>query len=275
MKCILLIIATFFTLSVTAQDKPTIDWDELNKTKPWEITEVYKEVPVVTPGEGTLPPSDAIVLFDGKNLDQWQKTTFGGGIGMMEAEPNIKAIENLDSGKPADWTIDKGELVVAPQKGAIATKKAFGDIQLHLEWKCPVMEDVEGQQYANSGIFLMGLYEIQVLNNYENKTYSNGQVGSVYKQHVPMANASRPPGQWQTYDIYFSAPRFSDNGRVVKPAEVTVVHNGVLVQLGAVIQGPTCFIGEPYYVAHPERLPLVLQDHNDLVRFRNIWVREL
>jgi hypothetical protein len=220
----------------------------------FEVTEVWEPVPeVVTPGEGAAPPSDAIVLFDGTSLNSW--------IG--------------DGGKTPEWTVADGSVTVKPGTGGISTKQDFGDVQLHIEWRSPVLVKGEGQGRGNSGIFLMGLYEIQVLDCYGNKTYPNGQAASVYKQHIPLVNACREPGQWQTYDIIFTAPRFNENGRVTHPARVTVIHNGVLVQNNVEIWGSTEFIGLPAYKAHNNKLPLSLQDHGDLVSFRNIWIREL
>lgn len=219
-------------------------------------TEIWEPQPkIVTPGN-TLSdaPSDAIVLFNGKNLNQW-----------MDAK-----------GGKADWTVKDGAVTVAPGKGIITTKQSFGDVQLHIEWRSPAVTDPSktSQGRGNSGIFLQGLYEIQVLDNYENKTYANGQAGSVYKQHIPLANACKKPGEWQTYDIYFTAPRFNDDGRVSHPATVTVVHNGVLVQNHVTIWGPTEYIGLPVYKKHG-KAPLSLQDHGNLVSYRNIWIREL
>ncbi|MBV6647953.1 MAG: DUF1080 domain-containing protein, partial [Cyclobacteriaceae bacterium] len=157
----------------------------------------------------------------------------------------------------------------------ISTKRSFGDVQLHIEWQAPKASDKSGQGYSNSGVFLMGLYEVQILNSFQNETYANGQASSVYKQHIPLVNASRPPGEWQEYDIIFMAPKFSDGGSVVSRARVTVFHNGVLVQNNVELLGPTVYIGNTYYVPHAEKLPLVLQDHGDPIRFRNIWIREL
>lgn len=255
---------------------PEIDWEELSKTSPWEITELYKDVPTVTPGEGSTAPSDAVVLFDGQNLNQWQKAQFGSPVNMEGFVAMIPLVDPAYKGEPAEWTVKKGELEVKPGTGSIATKQAFGDVQLHIEWLAPVMpKDKTGQAGGNSGVIFMGMYEVQVLNSYENPTYSNGQAASVYKQHIPLANASRAPENWQEYDIIFMAPKFSDQGNVVSPARVTVFHNGVLVQNNVELLGPTCFIGTPYYIAHPSKLPLVLQDHNDKMRFRNIWLREL
>lgn len=219
-----------------------------------EVTEVWEPVPeVVTPGDGTAPPSDAIILFDGTNLDNWT---------------------NMD-GDPARWDIADGAMTVKPGTGSIRTKQGFGDVQLHIEWRTPDVVKGEGQGRGNSGVFLMGKYEVQVLDNYENKTYPNGQAASIYKQTIPLVNACRKPGEWQTYDIIFTAPRFNEKGRVTHPARITVIHNGVLVQNNTEIWGVTEFIGLPSYKQHSMKEPLILQDHNDLVSFRNIWIREL
>lgn len=229
------------------------------KMKP-EETEVWSPVPpVVTAASisALAPPSDAIVLFDGLSLDKWEKAGAD------------------DKSEPAGWTIAHGELIVKPGEGAIATRQSFGSVQLHIEWLSPVMEGKSGQGWGNSGIFFMGRYEIQVLNSYKNKTYSNGQAGSIYKQHIPLVNASNPPGEWQSYDIVFNAPVFNADGSLMKPATLTAFHNGVLIQNNVELKGPTEYIGHPSYKAHPDRLPLVLQDHSDPVRFRNIWIREL
>ena len=240
-----------------------------------EATELYKDVRMVTPGEGNTAPSDAIVLFDGTNLGAFQTPQAPVVVGMTEFKDLIPTMKSEHQGNPAPWKIEKGELVVVPGTGQIATKKAFGDVQLHIEWLAPKQEGKKGQQYSNSGVMFMGMYEVQVLNSYENPTYSNGQAGSVYKQHIPLVNASRPVDTWQEYDIVFMAPKFSDKGTLVSPAKVTVLHNGVLVQNNVELLGPTCYIGTPYYIAHPEKLPLLLQDHGDPMRFRNIWIREL
>ena len=265
-------------LTVGAQDIPEVDWDELNKTKPWEKTEVWEPVPeVVTPGSFsyTTPPSDAIILFDGTDLSQWQKGQFKGeGLDMEIVEAMLKARKEEQRDSP-DWIVEDGQFIVNPGSGGIETRKAFGDIQLHIEWNAPADPGKEGQAYSNSGIFLMSHYEIQVLNNYKNKTYPNGQAGSVYKQTMPLVNASKKPGEWQTYDIVFTAPRFKSDGTLESPARVTVIHNGVLVQNNTEIKGPTVYVGQPNYVQHAPKLPLRLQDHSDKVRYRNIWVREL
>lgn len=219
-----------------------------------ESTELWEPVPpIITPGEGTQPPSDAIVLFDGKNLDQWQNSI----------------------GEVASWTESDGIFTVKAGAGNIQTKKSFGDCQLHIEFREPPVITGDGQDRGNSGIILQGLYEVQVLDSYNNKTYSNGQSGSIYKQYVPLVNACKKPGEWQTYEIIFTAPRFSESGRVIIPAYITLVHNGVLIQNHVALVGPTEYIGFPDYTKHNLKLPLVLQDHRNLVSFRNIWIREL
>lgn len=217
---------------------------------------------VVTPGATPgAPPSDAIVLFDGKDLSQWESEKDGG---------------------PAAWTVADGAMTVKPKAGGIRTKHAFGDVQLHLEWATPEVVKGGGQGRGNSGVFLMANtaaggwgYEVQVLDSFQNQTYFHGQAGSIYKQHAPLVNASRKPGEWQVYDIVFHAPRFDDAGKVVKRATFTVFHNGVLVQNHVEVMGITSHMGPPFYKAHPDKLPISLQDHGDLVRYRNIWVREL
>jgi len=224
------------------------------KDKP-EQTEVWEPVPEkVVPGVHTAAPSDAIILFDGTNLDAWEKESDDGMVG---------------------WLLKDGAMIVKPGSGGIKTKASFGDVQLHLEWLCPVNVGKEGQGYSNSGVFLMGKYEVQVLNSYENKTYPNGQAGSIYKQHIPMVNASKPPGEWQSYDIIFKAPVFGKLGNVREKARVTVFHNGVLLHHNAILEGPTVYIGDPKYAVHADKLPIMLQDHGDKVRFRNIWLREI
>lgn len=220
-----------------------------------QATEVWTPVPVVvSPGASPQsPPSDAIVLFDGKDLYGWTN----------------KKME------PAQWTVSDGMMTVAKGKGDIQTKQGFGSCQLHVEWRTPAEVSGSGQNRGNSGIFLMGRYEVQVLDNYNNRTYSNGQAGSIYKQHIPLVNACKPPGEWQTYDIIFTAPKFGEDGSLVAAARVTVIQNGVLVQHNVELKGETVYIGQPKYTKHGEKEPLILQDHNCLVSYRNIWVREL
>jgi len=217
-------------------------------------TEVWEPVPpVVAPGESGAPPSDAVVLFDGMDLTGWSHE--GGG--------------------EARWRVAEGVMTVAPGTGSIRTRQGFGDVQLHIEWRTPAEVSGEGQGRGNSGIFLMERYELQVLDSYDNRTYSNGQAGSIYKQHIPQVNASRAPGEWQSYDVVFTAPRFGTDGALVSPAYMTVFHNGVLIHNHVELRGPTRYIGEPEYEAHADRVPLELQDHGNPVSYRNIWVREI
>lgn len=219
-----------------------------------EITEVWEPVPpIVTPGEGTSAPSDAIVLFDGKDVDQWETV----------------------EGDPVKWTVENGILTMVKSSGDIRTKQGFGDIQLHVEWRAPAEVVGDGQGRGNSGIFLQGQYEVQVLDSYENSTYSNGQAGSVYKQHIPLVNACRPPGEWQAYDIVFIAPRFNEDGNLFSPAVLTVLHNGLLIQNHVTLKGVTLSRGRPSYKSHDLKQPIMLQDHRNPVSYRNIWVREL
>ncbi len=218
-----------------------------------KVTELWKPVPSkVDPGEMTGPPSDAIVLFNGSDLSNWEAT----------------------KGGDAPWKIEDDAMTVVPKSGAIKTKDEFGSMQLHIEWRTPAEVKGSGQGRGNSGIFFMGKYELQVLDSYENETYHNGQASSIYKQHIPLVNASRKPGAWQTYDVIFTAPVFGETGRVLHPAYITVLHNGVLVQNHVAIWGPTQFRGLPSYSKHGKG-PIILQDHNNPVSFRNIWLREL
>jgi hypothetical protein len=201
------------------------------------------------------PPSDAVVLFDGHSLAHWQSSETPAG--------------------PAKWVVTNGYVEVVPTTGSMVTKQGFGDVQLHIEFRTPTPAKGESQERGNSGVFLMGLYEVQVLDSYHNKTYADGSAGAVYGQYPPLVNASRPPGQWQTYDIVFHRPRFDAAGKVTKPARMTVVHNGVLVQDNVELSGPTANKSRPPYTKHADALPLSLQDHGDLVAYRNIWVRKL
>jgi hypothetical protein len=275
-KTICVLLFTVLVISVYAQDIPTIDWDALQETKPWEKTEVWEPVPTkITAGTNTSPPSDAIILFDGSNLDLWRKPQFlNEGATSEIVQAMVHALQPSEN-KPADWIVKDGAFEVKPGSGAIETKQVFGDMQLHIEWLSPVDIEKEGQLYSNSGIFLMGIYEVQVLNSYENETYANGQAGSIYKQSMPMVNASRPPGEWQSYDIIFKAPKFDIRRKMTEKGNCTVFHNGVLIQYNVEISGPTAYIGDHTPIVHPAKLSLRLQDHGDKVRFRNIWVREL
>ncbi|HCW07971.1 MAG TPA: DUF1080 domain-containing protein [Cytophagales bacterium] len=243
-----------------------------------KATEVWEPKPkIVTPGKLCAePPADAIILFDGSNLNEWQNPQFKGEAGTIEGIEKIlkewdENFKHIDAG----WNIANKELIVKPGNGAIETKKRFSNFQLHIEWLSPDAVGKQGQGYSNSGIFLMSLYELQVLNSYDNQTYSNGQAGSIYKQAIPSANASRPPGEWQVYDVAFSAPVFGEKGELVYPARVTVFHNGVLIHNNIELKGPTCFIGQTKPLVHPAKMPIRLQDHGDPVKFRNIWIREL
>lgn len=219
-----------------------------------KISEVWEPEPrVVTPGMGAAPPSDAIILFDGKNSDEW----------VMASD-----------GSPLKWEVSDGAMTVKPKTGGIRTKRDFGDFQLHIEWRAPSKVEGDGQGRGNSGIFLQNRYELQVLDSYNNRTYSNGQAGSIYKQHMPLVNASRPPGEWQSYDVIYTAPRFNADGIRTEPARVTVLHNGVLIQHNTAILGTTEFRQMPQNIAHG-KAPLMLQDHSNPVSYRNIWVREL
>ena len=224
----------------------------LGQQKP-EETEVWEpEPPVVTPSTDHTAPSDAIALFDGKDFSKWT---------------------NKDGGK-VQWKIGDDAMTVVKGTGLIKSKQGFGSVQLHIEWRTPAEVVGESQGRGNSGIFLQGLYEVQVLDSYNNRTYSNGQAASIYKQHIPLVNACRGPGEWQTYDIIYQAPEFTD-GKLVQPAYVTVIQNGVLVQNHVELKGPTVYIGAPKYESHEDKLPITLQDHGNPVSYRNIWVREL
>jgi hypothetical protein len=229
-----------------------------------EETEVWEPMPkVVTPGATCMaPPSDAIVLFDGKNLDEW--------------------VSNRDK-SPAKWIVAGGVLTVEKEQGSIETKRAFKNYQLHVEWKIPANITGTGQARGNSGVFLAstGLgdagYELQILDSYNNKTYVNGMAGSIYKQSIPMVNPGRKPGEWQTYDVMWTAPTFNADGSLNTPAYVTVLFNGVLVENHFELKGETRYIGQPFYKSYTTA-PIKLQAHGDRsepISFRNIWVREL
>ena len=229
-------------------------------------TEQWSPVPpIVNPGDSAAaPPSDAIVLFGGDHLDNW-----------VSADDTIKK---------AGWTVSNGHFTVKKGTGNIQTRQRFLDYQLHLEWYIPENITGSGQSRGNSGIFLAltgsegNGYEIQILDNYKNETYVNGQVGSIYKQHIPLANPCRPPGQWQTYDIIWTAPRFNSDGSLKSPASVTAIMNGVLVQNNVQLKGVTLYVGQPHYKVAHGASPILLQDHGDpseAISFRNIWVRPL
>ena len=219
-----------------------------------ESTELWEPVPlVVTPGEGTMPPSDAIVLFSGTDLNEWTNA----------------------QGGEAGWIVGDGCVTVKPGAGIIQTQRRFGDCQLHIEWRTPTEVIGNGQGRGNSGVFLQNRYEVQVLDSYDNVTYTNGQAGSIYKQHIPLVNACLKPGEWQTYDIIFTAPRFSENGRVAVPGRITILQNGILIQNNVELWGTTEFIGLPANKPHDAKEPISLQDHGNPISYRNIWIREL
>lgn len=228
----------------------------------WKVHDRERpQPPIVEPGAtDSAPPSDAVVLFDGSDLSAWN--------GQKVDNEHMK---NPD-GKPR-WRVEDGAMKITPT-GSLRTKKAFGDIQLHIEWATPNPPTLKAEQRGNSGIFLMGKYELQVLDGWENHGYADGMMAAIYGQTPPLVNASRPPGEWQSYDIIFTAPRFED-GKLLSPARITAFHNGLLVQLNTEILGPTHHHKRLPYVAHPARMPLMLQNHGQAVRYRNIWVREL
>ncbi len=212
-----------------------------------------KEPAIVTPGTAGSPPADAIVLFDGKDVSKWQDM----------------------KGGDTKWVVENGDMISVKGAGYVRTKEEFGDFQLHVEWATPSEVHGDGQGRGNSGVFLHGLYEVQVLDSYNNKTYFHGQAGAVYKQHAPLVNVCRPPGQWQTYDIVFHGPKFDKDGKLTNPATVTVLQNGVLVQDHSMILGETSHDKPAKYKAYSGKGPLALQDHGNPVHFRNIWIRPL
>ena len=225
-----------------------------------DMSEFWTPQPkIVTPPDMdnavVAPPSDAVVLLGLKDnaISEWV---------------------NCEEGKPVGWQIENGIMTVKPHSGSIRTKKDFGDFQLHLESSAPTEIVGESQGRGNSGVFMQGMYEVQILDNYQNETYANGQAGSIYKQTPPLVNACQKPGKWNTYDIIYTAPRFKEDGSLQSHGRITVLHNGVLVQNNTMILGTTEFIGFPRIVAHSKG-PIILQDHLNPVRFRNIWIREL
>lgn len=245
---LLLLLTTALTAAVTV---PVIKWKTGDHNRPLPAQ--------VTPGttgtqtQAGTAPSDAVVLFNGSDLSKWQQR----------------------DGKPAQWSVEGGYFAVKPKTGDLVTKQAFGDAQIHVEWASPNPPHGSDQTPGNSGIYLQGLYEIQVLESYSNKTYPDGQAGAIYCQYPPLVNPSLPPGQWQTYDIVFHGPRFDAAGTLTRLATVTLLYNGVLVQDHTPLTGPTDYMKRPPYKPGPNQLPLLLQDHGQPVRYRNIWIREL
>jgi hypothetical protein len=257
-------LSRLFPLILLLAGAPLFSQQSNEQTAKPEDTEFYEPVPkIVTPGAtNSAPPSDAIVLFDGKNLDQWV---------------------SVQDKSPAKWTVSGGIITVNKTAGNIETKRSFHNYQLHIEWKIPESITGSGQTRGNSGVFLASTgtgdagYELQVLDSYNNKTYVNGQAGSIYKQGVPLVNANRKPGEWQTYDVVWTAPTFNDDGSVKTHAFVTVFFNGVLIQNHFELQGETRYIGKPFYKKF-DGAPIKLQAHGDPsepISYRNIWVREL
>ncbi len=247
-----LLITVAITIEGLDHHKKNVeDWPIHDKTRP--------RPPVVDPGSAGAPqksgqpPSDAIVLFDGTDLSKWESV----------------------NGGPAKWKVENGYFEVVAKTGGLRTKQGFGDSQIHVEWMAPDPASGQDQNRGNSGVFPMGFYEIQVLDSYKNDTYPDGQASALYGQYPPLVNASRPPGQWQTYDIIFHGPKFAEDGTLLAKARVTVFHNGVLTQDNVELTGPTTHKARPPYKAHAKKLPLELQDHSHPVRFRNIWLREL
>ncbi len=246
-NCCCLLLVLVLTASTARGQLPT----------GWRAHDWNRPAPtVVTPGEAALPvapPSDAIVLFDGSDLSQWRNA----------------------EGEEAKWIVRDGVMESVPGSGYVFTRQAFGDVQLHVEWAAPEKVEGKSQGRGNSGVFLMGNFEVQVLDSYDNRTYADGQASALYGQYPPLVNASRKPGEWQSYDIIFHRPRFGGDGVLLSPATLTVLHNGVLVQDNVSSLGPTSWLQHMPYEAGPEALPLSLQDHGNPVRYRNIWVRKL
>ena len=260
-------VTTFAALFAAAslgigQEKPKLGYKDTPMLPggKWHVHDGDRpQPPIVTPGTASTQdqpgqaPSDAVVLFDGKDLTHWHD----------------------GKGGPAKWTIGEGGMVIAPGTGSIVSKDEFGDCQLHLEWASPNPPKGRDQGRGNSGLMFFGRYEMQILDNYDNITYPDGQAGAVYGQFPPLVNASRKPGEWQTYDIMFTAPRFKADGSLETPAYVTTLLNGVLVQNHTQLIGPMAFRAMPKYTAHAPKGPILLQDHSNPIRFRNIWVREI
>lgn len=240
-------VTGLFALAVAAAAQDSRD------PKDWTIHDLNRPAPrVVDPGGPGKAPSDAVVLFDGKDLSKWKSAKSGA----------------------APWKVENGYFEVVKGTGGIETTDAYGDGQLHIEWMAPSPAVGESQDRGNSGVFF-GPYEVQVLDSYNSKTYPDGQAAALYGQYPPLVNVSRPPGEWQTYDIIFHGARFDAAGNATRPTRITVIHNGVVVQDNQELTGPTTHKARPPYKAHAEKLPIALQDHSHPVRFRNVWFREL
>jgi hypothetical protein len=248
MKQPFLVAIGFLVFGLPAWSQSPAQWKahDMNRPRPAILKPADQKLPV-------QPPSDAVILFDGRDLAQWRS----------------------EDGSPAKWVAANGYMESVKGSGYVFSRRTFGDVQLHVEWAAPVPAMGKSQGRGNSGVFLMGQYEIQVLDSYENETYADGQAAAIYGQYPPLVNVCRPPGEWQSYDIVFRRPRFDRTGALLKPARVTLLHNGVLVQDNVELWGPTNWLQHSPYQAHPDRLPISLQDHGNPVRFRNIWLREL
>ena len=222
----------------------------------WKVHDPDRPLPpVVDPGPAGPPvpaPNDALVLFDGSGLEKWQ--------------------DGKD--EPPRWKVKDGYVEVVKKTGSLISKDKFGDCQLHVEWASPVEVKGESQGRGNSGVFLMNIYELQVLDCYENKSYADGMTAAIYSQYPPLVNACRPPGEWNTFDIIFFRPHFDGEGKLLEPARMTVFFNNILVHHNAILSGPTAWKQRPGYKAHADRLPISLQNHGNPVRFRNIWIRD-
>jgi hypothetical protein len=249
-KIIEIIIFSVCATVLFAQNTQTRQWDP--RSTEWYSPAPPKVQPGKTAGQ---PPSDAIVLFDGKDVSKWEST---------------RRVEGSNALEPVQWKIVNGELHIAPGTGDIRTKEFFGDCQLHIEFKLPPPDREQG----NSGVYLQSTYEIQIYEGEPNTLYVNGMVGSIYKQSAPLANAYTKNGEWQVYDIYWKAPVFNGEGELVSPAVITVALNGIVIQNNYTLKGDTPYRGLPRYTPHG-RLPLLLQDHGSAVAFRNIWIRNL
>ena len=246
------VAAALTALALSSAASPVTAQDAGRK---WKVHDLQRPTPrKVTPAAQVgAAPGDAVVLFDGRSLDGWTSR----------------------DGSPAKWVMRDGYMQTVPGAGPIVSKQRFGDVQAHVEWATPSPGVGKGQDRGNSGVYFMGLYEIQVLDSYENVTYADGQAASLYGQHPPLVNASRAPGEWQSYDVVFRRPRFDAAGKLVSPARMTIFHNGVLVQDNAELWGPTNWLQTEPYARHDDALPFTLQDHDHPVRFRNFWVRPL
>lgn len=257
MKRFLSLLLTFALAQLWTAAQQQVQKPTNNKMVP-EMTEVWEpEVKIVQPGtRDSDPPSDAIILFDGSNIhNEWEDA----------------------SGNTTKWLIQNGVLVCVKGAGIIKTKRKFGSCQLHIEWRSPAEVQGESQGRGNSGVYLQELYEVQVLDSYNNRTYRHGQAGSLYKQHAPLVNASKKPGEWQSYDIVYTAPVFgNDSTTYMVPPRITVFHNGTLIQNNVSLRGPTVYVGIPeYFVKKHGAGSIILQDHGNPVAYRNIWIREL